>query len=143
MSHCRPFNVVKDSGPRLALSVRQPWAWLIVTGHKPVENRSWSTRMRGPIFIHASIGMTREEYEACRLFALRIDATIPFPMPQQLEHGGIIGTVEVTGCVRDIASPWYVGEWGFKLTNPQRLSIKRCRGYCGRFFEPEIIPQLF
>lgn len=26
----------------LALSVRQPYAWLIVNGHKPFENRDWS-----------------------------------------------------------------------------------------------------
>jgi hypothetical protein len=30
-----------------ALSVRQPWAWLIVNGYKDVENRSWTTHYRG------------------------------------------------------------------------------------------------
>jgi len=38
------------------LSVRQPWAWLIVNGHKDVENRTWSTQHRGDILIHASAG---------------------------------------------------------------------------------------
>jgi ASCH domain-containing protein len=27
-----------------ALSVRQPWAWLIVNGYKEVENRDWATK---------------------------------------------------------------------------------------------------
>jgi hypothetical protein len=36
------------------LSVRQPWAALIVSGHKDIENRTWSTRYRGPVLIHAS-----------------------------------------------------------------------------------------
>ena len=36
------------------LSIRQPWAWLICTGKKPVENRTWSTQHRGTLFIHAS-----------------------------------------------------------------------------------------
>lgn len=36
------------------LSVRQPWASLIVCGFKPFENRSWSTSHRGPVWIHAS-----------------------------------------------------------------------------------------
>src|SRR5438045_8559495 len=36
-----------------ALSIRQPWAWLIVNGHKPVENRSWSTKYTGKLLIHA------------------------------------------------------------------------------------------
>jgi hypothetical protein len=37
-----------------AISIRLPWAWLIVNGFKDVENRSWRTRHRGTILIHAS-----------------------------------------------------------------------------------------
>lgn len=36
------------------ISIRQPWASLIVSGMKTVENRSWTTNYRGPILIHAS-----------------------------------------------------------------------------------------
>ncbi len=36
-----------------ALSIMQPWAWLIVNGHKDIENRNWPTRFRGPVYIHA------------------------------------------------------------------------------------------
>lgn len=35
------------------LSVRRPWANLIVAGHKDVENRSWTTRYRGLLVVHA------------------------------------------------------------------------------------------
>ncbi len=35
------------------LSIRQPWAWLIVNGYKDIENRTWSTRFRGKVLIHA------------------------------------------------------------------------------------------
>jgi hypothetical protein len=35
-----------------ALTVRQPWAWAIFHG-KPVENRSWATKYRGDLLIHA------------------------------------------------------------------------------------------
>jgi hypothetical protein len=35
------------------LSVRQPWASLIVNGFKDVENRTWPTRYRGRILVHA------------------------------------------------------------------------------------------
>ena len=31
------------------LTVRQPWAWAIARGHKPVENRGWSTDHHGPL----------------------------------------------------------------------------------------------
>lgn len=37
-----------------ALTLHQPWASLIATGHKSIETRSWSTRYRGPLFIHAA-----------------------------------------------------------------------------------------
>ena len=36
-----------------ALTVCQPYAHLIAIGEKRVENRTWSTRYRGPILIHA------------------------------------------------------------------------------------------
>lgn len=36
-----------------ALSIRQPWADLILHGPKDVENRSWNTTYRGPFWIHA------------------------------------------------------------------------------------------
>ena len=44
--------------PLKALSIRQPWAWLIVNGFKDVENRNWRTHWRGRLLIHASKGMT-------------------------------------------------------------------------------------
>jgi ASCH domain len=42
-----------------APSIRQRWAWLIVNGHKDIENRAWPTKFRGRVLIHASKGMTR------------------------------------------------------------------------------------
>lgn len=37
-----------------ALSIRQPWAWLIANGHKDIENRTSHTNFRGDFLIHAS-----------------------------------------------------------------------------------------
>lgn len=58
-----------------ALSVRQPWASLIVCGLKTVEIRTWSTTYRGPLYIHASksqddIAMNRFQLEAPPMGAL-------------------------------------------------------------------------
>lgn len=36
-----------------ALSIRQPWAGLILGGWKPCENRTWTRPYRGPVIIHA------------------------------------------------------------------------------------------
>ena len=46
-----------------ALSIRQPWAWLIVNGHKDIENRSWRTKYRGPFLVHAGLKVEKEVYD--------------------------------------------------------------------------------
>lgn len=40
------------------LSIRQPYATLICSGVKDVENRSWNTQLRGRVLIHASKNYT-------------------------------------------------------------------------------------
>ena len=44
-----------------ALSIRQPWAHLILHGGKDIENRDWRTSVRGRVLVHASKGMTRDD----------------------------------------------------------------------------------
>ena len=46
-----------------AITIRQPWAELIVRGDKDVENRSWRTRHRGPLLIHAGARADRSLLE--------------------------------------------------------------------------------
>ena len=41
------------NAPSVAISIKQPWAALLVVGLKTVEVRTWPTRRRGPVFIHA------------------------------------------------------------------------------------------
>ena len=48
----------------MAISLWQPWASLIAAGLKRVETRSWETRYRGPLAIHAS---ARWSWEMVRL----------------------------------------------------------------------------
>lgn len=38
------------------ISLLQPWATLVVIGAKKIETRSWNTKYRGPLLIHASLG---------------------------------------------------------------------------------------
>ena len=54
----------------LALSIRQPWASLILKAGKNIENRDWPTKYRGRILIHAAKGMTRGEHEDAIHFAV-------------------------------------------------------------------------
>lgn len=46
-----------------AISLLQPWASLI--GAKMIETRSWSTKYRGPLAIHASKGFPKLIRELC------------------------------------------------------------------------------
>jgi hypothetical protein len=57
-------TVVADYTPTLALSMRQPWAELILRGVKRFEHRSRLTHVRGRILIYASLGRYARDTEA-------------------------------------------------------------------------------
>lgn len=125
-----------------AISVRQPWAWLIVNGHKDIENRDWHTKVRGQVLIHAAKGMTRAEYDHVRQFVLfgansgRIDPSVydNFPEFEDLERGGIVGKAEIVDCVSESKSPWFFGKYGFVLKNTEATPFEKCRGSLGFFY---------
>jgi hypothetical protein len=122
--------------PWPALSIRQPWAWLIVNGVKDIENRTWPTRFRGEFYVHASKGMTRDEYESAWWFAEKAArGKFILPKPEDLERGGIVGRAEIVDCVRHSDSLWFVGNYGFVLRDASRLNFRPCKGALG-FFAP-------
>lgn len=96
-----------------ALTVRQPWAWLIFHG-KDVENREWSTNYRGPLAIHAASGMTQAEYRDAVEFVATFNRAlaIEIPRPEKLVRGAVIGTVRQVACAREWPSPWFQGTFG-------------------------------
>ena len=121
-----------------ALSVRQPWAWAIIHAGKDVENRDWrrhnpGLKFRGRVCIHASSGMTRDEYDA-----VMPDGTMPIPPAHLLTRGGIIGHVLVMDIIRDpgrkmIASKWFHGPVGLMLHDPVAIDPIPCAGALGFF----------
>jgi hypothetical protein len=121
-----------------ALSIRQPWAFSIVHGGKDIENRSWPTRFRGPVLIHAAKGMTYDEYDAWKLTIDAFDLAGPWLEGKtlaDLNRGGIIGYAEIVDCVEKHPSPWFFGEYGFVLANVKPLEFVACKGALG-FFDP-------
>lgn len=73
--------------PAIALSIRQPWAWLIAWGFKGIENRTWATRFRGLFLVHASLTVDLAGYEWVR-------ATFPeisLPHRNGFDVGGYVG----------------------------------------------------
>lgn len=116
-----------------AISVRQPWAWLLFHG-KPVENRDWYTGYQGFLAIQAAQGMTRDEYEDAREFVCSFDLGLAgrIPQPECLVRGAVVGTVRQTGCVRWHPSPWFQGKFGHVYSEARELVVPiRVRGQLG------------
>ena len=77
-----------------ALSIRQPWAWLIVNGYKDIENRDWPTVFRGRMLIHAGLTMSRSYYDETVAYLYDegiLDRDIEIPPFEALERGGLVG----------------------------------------------------
>lgn len=88
------------------LSVRQPFAEMLVSGWKPIENRSWSTTHRGVIAIHASQTFTNEEAQAA---AAAHSSGIP--IPNELDTACIIGAVRLVDVIHVDETPESKPEW--------------------------------
>jgi hypothetical protein len=133
--------------PLVALSIRQPWAWLILHAGKDIENRCWPTRFRGRVLIHAAKGCTKAEYEDALWFAGDFEKrsvaqthlpgcpTITVPELKDIPRGGIVGEMEIVDCVRKSGSCWFMGEYGFVIRNAKPLPFQPCKGALG-FFNP-------
>jgi hypothetical protein len=101
-----------------ALSIRQPYAWLIIAGHKTIENRTWKTAYRGRLLIHAALETYPFEHPAYRSIKL----------PDRLDRGGIIGEVTLEDIVTESNDPWFTGPYGWILANPRALPFQPCPG---------------
>lgn len=114
-----------------ALSIRQPWAWLILNAGKIIENRTWPTNFRGSFLVHAAAGMTRSEWEGAMAFVENnFGAAIALTAPrfEELERGGIVGIVDMVACVTVSESRWFMGPCGFELENPRPLPFYPMKG---------------
>ena len=112
------------------LSIRQPWAWLIVNGFKDIENRDWPTRFRGDFLVHA--GKVFDDMslkEIINYYGLEsVD-----PAGAELHRGGIVGRSKIVDCVSESRSKWFHGQYGFVLRESRPLPFQPCRGRLGFF----------
>ena len=74
------------------LSVRQPWAWLIMTKGKE-ETRTWRTKHRGPLAIAAGKRFDMDAYKYLRSIGVELPPVSTFDL------GKIICTVTLTDVV--------------------------------------------
>lgn len=107
-----------------ALTICQPYAELIASGEKVVENRTWPTRYRGPLLIHA--GMSREW----------LDEDVVDWADGDLAFGAVVALAWLADCVRREDLParlqmhrYANGPWCFVLDKVTRVSPPiPCRG---------------
>ena len=110
------------------LTLIQPWASLIVDGKKTVETRSWPTKHRGLLAIHAG---KKVDSAACIEFGYS---------PKTIVTGSILGTCEVRDCVEfpnaktppDPYGDFTNGRFGWILTNVKKfVAPKAAKGLLG------------
>ncbi len=129
-----------------ALTIKQPWAQLVMKGGKDIENREWPCHYRGHIAITASAKIDKAEvFSACDFMKSWIPkfSTRIF-MDEAMRHpvGCALGTVEIYGCVTDSDRPWFQGRYGFLLRDPRPLATPiPIKGKLGLWELPEDIEQ--
>lgn len=121
----RPTSGIVTDGK--AISIRQPWAWMIINRYKDIENRTWKSNYRGRILIHASKTIDRQGVELMR----EIFENENEYFPSEFDTGGIIGSVLIKDCVTSHKSPWFTGPYGFVLAKPRELPFYPVRGRLG------------
>lgn len=93
-----------------ALSIKQPWASLIAHGIKDIENRTWKTKFRGRIFIHATAKalditsklLNNEQGKALSNHIHKVNNKFSLTSPTS----AIIGEVDIVDCVINHPSIW-------------------------------------
>ncbi|MEI3395744.1 MAG: ASCH domain-containing protein [Clostridia bacterium] len=71
------------------LTIKQPWATLIMQGYKRFEFRSWQTKYRGDLLIHAGKGIDKEAIKRLEKY-----------LPEELPFGKILGKVTLVDCIK-------------------------------------------
>lgn len=122
-----------------AISIRQPWAWLLVHADeypdpKRVENRTWATNVRGAVLIHAGGRFDRRGYE--QVVAMRPDLATALPAVGNFEMGGVVGWGDLDDCVTQSGSPWFMGKHGFTFRHAAPLPFVEWPGRLGFFDVP-------
>lgn len=111
-----------------AITIKQPWATLIAEGYKEYEFRTWKTKYRGDILIHAGKGIDKKAMTRFK------NLNLEYPV------GQIIAKATITDCIyvdEEFAQKMYKKDpdvykglinkddwdgYGFKLENIEKLN---------------------
>jgi len=138
-------GAVSNAIPEIALSIMQPWAWLIVNGFKDIENRNWRAanpglRFRGPVAIHAGLKIDAEAHDdvvrginPATGYRDMEGNLYPACFGNQVEVGGIVGVAEIVDVVTATESDWFFGPYGLVTANPRPVPFVPAKGALGFF----------
>ncbi|MFJ6140518.1 hypothetical protein [Kitasatospora sp. NPDC092286] len=115
-----PDPLAQPAADVAALTIRQPWLAAILAGDKAIENRSWPTRHRGLVVLHAARALARDG-QADPL----VRAVLARPGAPALTTGALVATANITDCHRDAGCcrPWGLpGLWHWTLADVQALA---------------------
>lgn len=85
-------NLGKEIVMMRVISIKEPYATLIKEGIKHIETRSWKTKYRGELYIHASLSKVDKKYFSKEgLSDLISDLSF--------SHGNIICKVNLVDCI--------------------------------------------
>lgn len=135
---------------RKAISIREPWLFLIIRPDiigdearrdayadgeiKDVENRSRLIRFSGEVYLHCS-QKPADNYDALRLeihntFGIRV------PRFEELHTGGIVAKAMFELPVEEHPSPWFIGPYAFPIFSVEPVRFTPLRGALGFFSLP-------
>lgn len=125
-----------------ALTITRPWPTVILELGKDVENRTWRTRHRGPLWIHAALSWDPHAIAWAEQRGL-ISAGVVSPDPAD-HPTGIVGAVNLVDVTRGHPSRWAMpGQWHWHLTAPQALAVPvAVGGRLGLWTVPDDIAEL-
>lgn len=85
-----------------ALTLWQPWASLVAIGAKRIETRSWATKYRGPLAIHAAKAFPKSARELCgkNPFSEALFGPNGYTSNFDLPLGAVIATCRLADCLK-------------------------------------------
>lgn len=127
-----------------ALSIRQPWLWLILNGYKNLEIRTWKTDKLGWIALHASKKVDINGYRYIKE-KIRIKT---LPEIKAFETGKILGVAKIDGIIPFTHKPdfylyrhrhlnnyewWTEKVYGWVLIDVKSIDPVECKGQLSLF----------
>ncbi len=119
-----------DETPEFALSIKQPWATLVLLGLKTIEIRRWTASIRGRIYLHAGKIPDERQEGWARIPEEHFGLTA--------RRGGIIGAIDLVECLTYSSQREFTRNRQLHLNEPNWFLPPRMFGF--RFEKPAIVP---